>query len=116
MTVIKNKIMNYDYEIKNGELIKGDTKIIVHDNLIEYAEQIQKNSDDTIVDLCKKIDSAYHHELGQSLNELRKLLAQRFLTFDIRIDFRKLRCRDLNLAESESWKVIAEDLPHVSNQ
>lgn len=40
---IKNKIMNYDYELKNGELIKGDTKIIVHENLIEYAEQIQKD-------------------------------------------------------------------------
>ena len=93
-----------------------DNYLDIHSKIGFYAEQIQKNSDDTIVDLCKKIDSAYHHELGQSLNELRKLLAQRFLTFDIRIDFRKLRCRDLNLAESESWKVIAEDLPHVSNQ
>lgn len=39
---IKNKIMNNDYEFKDGELIKGDTKIKVHDNLLEYAEQMQK--------------------------------------------------------------------------
>ncbi|CAM4135826.1 TnsA endonuclease N-terminal domain-containing protein [Psychrobacter arenosus] len=81
-----------------------------------YAEQILKNPNNSTIGLCKEIDNAYHSELGTSLNDLRILLAQRFFTFDLRIDFRKLKCRDLRINQSESWNVISEEILYVSNQ
>lgn len=81
-----------------------------------YSEQILKNPSNSIINLCKEIDNSYHSELGASLNEIRKLLAQRFFTFDLRIDFRKLKCNDLNVNRTDCWSLIAEELRYVSNQ
>lgn len=88
----------------------------INSKLDFYAHQILRNSNNSIISLCKEIDSAYHGELGSSLNELRRLLAQRFFTFDLRVDFRKLKCSDLSIDRNDCWSLIAEELRYVSNQ
>ena len=69
-----------------------------------------------IIDLCKEIDSAYFGELGASLNEIRKLLALRFFTFNILIDFRRLKCSDIQITNINDWSLITEEIRYVSNQ
>lgn len=66
----------------------------------------------TITDLCKKIDTSYSLELGESLYQLRCLLAKRYFHFDISIPFTKLRCSDL---VSESLASVIEVM-NVSGQ
>ena len=65
-----------------------------------YDHQLQENPTATLVDLSKSIDMAYDLELGQSLRELRQLLAMRFFSFDIRIEFRQLKGADLTLSST----------------
>jgi hypothetical protein len=48
-----------------------------------YAQKIRENGNKRIIDLCKQIDSAYQLELGQSLSEVRQLIAKRFFIFDL---------------------------------
>ena len=75
-----------------------------------YSKQIAQNSQLTVIDLCKQIDTAYGLELGESLFQLRLLLARRYFHFDISIPYSKLRCSDLL---SESFDTVVEVL-HVS--
>ena len=65
-----------------------------------YEHQLQENPTATLVALSKSIDMAYDLELGQSLRELRQLLAKRFFSFDIRIEFRQLTGADLTLSST----------------
>ncbi|WP_227672931.1 TnsA endonuclease C-terminal domain-containing protein [Psychrobacter lutiphocae] len=75
-----------------------------------------KNPDKSIIDLCKDIDRAYFDEVGSSLNELRRLLGLRFLIFDLRIDFRKLKCSDIHTSDSQYWGLMTEELRYAANQ
>ena len=60
-----------------------------------YLKQITLHRNRTIIDLCKHLDSTYDLELGESLFQLRLLLARRYFHFDISIPYRTLRCSDL---------------------
>tara|TARA_R110001592_G_scaffold135108_1_gene351043 strand:- start:19771 stop:20595 length:825 start_codon:yes stop_codon:yes gene_type:complete len=75
-----------------------------------YTNQVAQNFHLTVIDLCKQIDTAYSLELGESLFQLRLLLARRYFHFDITIPYSKLRCSDLL---SESLDTVVEVL-HVS--
>jgi len=75
-----------------------------------YTNQVSQNSHLTVIDLCKQIDSAYSLEIGESLFQLRLLLARRYFHFDITIPYSKLRCSELM---SESIDTVVEVL-HVS--
>lgn len=66
--------------------------------------------------MCKDIDTAYFSEVGSSLNELRALLGLRFFTFDLRIDFRKLKCSDIQISNSHYWDLMTEELGYAANQ
>lgn len=77
-----------------------------------YLKQVTQNSNRTIIDLCKHLDSSYDLELGESLFQLRLLLARRYFHFDISIPYRTLRCSDLM---SESLATVVEVL-RVSGQ
>lgn len=48
-----------------------------------------------VIDLCISLDNTYDLEPGESLYQLKRLLAQRFFHFDIRRPFVDLRCSDL---------------------
>lgn len=81
-----------------------------------YVSQFSQTPSIRIIDLCKEIDSAYFGELGASLNEIRKLLALRFFTFNILIDFRRLKCSDIQITNMNDWSLITEEIRYVSNQ
>lgn len=77
-----------------------------------FSIQLIRNASLTIIDLCKQLDTVYHMELGDSLYQIRALLARRYFHFDITIPYSKLRCGDL---VTESLDMLVESR-HVSDQ
>jgi len=77
-----------------------------------FSKQLEQNASLTIIDLCKQLDAAYQLELGESLYQIRALLARRYFHFDITIPYGKLRCGDLI---SESQDTVVE-IQHVSGK
>ncbi|WP_022661135.1 heteromeric transposase endonuclease subunit TnsA [Paucidesulfovibrio longus] len=67
----------------------------LHERLSFYTESFQSNPKLTVISLAKKLDIAYHLTPGESLLEIRQLLAQRFFIFDIRIPHIKLTAAHL---------------------
>ena len=88
----------------------------IEEKLAFYVAQFSKAPSKTLINLCQDIDSAYFGELGASLNEVRKLLALRFFTFNILIDFRRLKCSDIQITNINDWSLITEEIRYVSNQ
>jgi len=66
----------------------------------------------SIVEIAKKLDKSYELELGQSLLEIRTLLARRFFLFDISVPFRQITGNELRLGEVAKMQEVL----HVSNQ
>ncbi|PTA48641.1 heteromeric transposase endonuclease subunit TnsA [Shewanella morhuae] len=64
-----------------------------------YAHHFKKNPNKTVLALCKELDAAYELPLGESLYEVRCLLAKRYFSFDIFIPTTKLKACDLNAGE-----------------
>jgi hypothetical protein len=77
-----------------------------------YRYHFAANPKTTLTNIAKKIDVAYEQPPGESLREIRQLLAQRIFTFDIFKISTKLTAADLALADS--WGT-EEDL-HVQNK
>lgn len=73
-----------------------------------FAEQPQK----TIIDIAKSLDVAYALPAGQSLLEIRHLLAHRIYAFDLHTPFRKLTPADLVTIDANA----IEEVLHVQNQ
>ena len=88
----------------------------IEEKLAFYVAQYSKAPSKTLINLCQDIDSAYFGELGASLNEVRKLLALRFFTFDILISFKQLKCSDIHITNVNDWSLITEEIRYVSNQ
>lgn len=86
------------------------------DSLNFYAKEFAKYPEKSIIAVCKDIDTAYFSEVGSSLNEVRTLLGLRFFTFDLRIDFRKLKCSDIQISNRHYWDLMTEELGYVANQ
>lgn len=64
-----------------------------------YAHHFENNPHKTIIAICKELDAAYHLPLGESLYEVRRLLAKRYFTFDIFIPSTKLKAEDLQAGD-----------------
>lgn len=64
-----------------------------------YAHHFEKNPNKTIIAICKELDAAYDLPLGESLYEVRKLLAKRYFTFDIFIPSTKIKAKDLRTGD-----------------
>ena len=88
----------------------------IEEKLDFYIDQFSQSPSKSLIDLCKEVDRVYFSELGASLNEIRKLLALRFFTFDIFIDFRRLKCSDIHISNSNDYSLITEEMLYVSNQ
>lgn len=108
--IIQNNIA-WLYPESNSEITLN-----IAEKLDFYVSQFSQTPSMRIIDLCKEIDSAYFGELGASLNEIRKLLALRFFTFNILIDFRRLKCSDIQITNINDWSLITEEIRYVSNQ
>ncbi|WP_291329399.1 TnsA endonuclease C-terminal domain-containing protein [Desulfovibrio sp. UCD-KL4C] len=67
-----------------------------------YPHHFAKNSSSTIIQISKLLDVKYDHEAGESLAEIRELLASRLLSFDVNIPFRKITPADIRFVDDIS--------------
>ena len=86
--VFKNIEWLYSLQTENDD--EADYK-----HLEQYSAWILQNTNLKIIDLCKDLDSSYSLPIGESLFQLRSLLAKRYFHFDIRIPYIELMCSDL---------------------
>lgn len=99
-TVVKNNIEWLIPEIST-DLIDDESLTM----LDVFASQFSQHRGLKLVDICKKIDSAYQHEIGQALQDARKLMANGFMTFDIRIERHKLKTNDISIPHYKNNKM-----------
>lgn len=64
-----------------------------------YSHHFAKDPSSTIIKISKSLDVKYDHEAGESLAEIRGLLASRLLSFDVNISFRKLTPAEINFVD-----------------
>ncbi|HAS89188.1 MAG TPA: heteromeric transposase endonuclease subunit TnsA [Desulfovibrio sp.] len=67
-----------------------------------YSHHFSKAPSTTIINISKALDVKYDHEAGESLAEIRDLLASRLLSFDVTIPFRKLTPADIHFVDDIS--------------
>jgi len=77
-----------------------------------YAHHFIKKPQKTIIDIAKQLDVAYSLPPGQSLSEIRQLLANRYFLFDIFKPYGTIKGAELTLGNIQA---MTEAL-HVSNQ
>ena len=77
-----------------------------------YSHHFAKKPTTTLVDLAKSLDVDYALQTGESLREIRQLLAQRFFIFDIHKPTRKLTPADLELSDT----VTMQETLHVQSK
>lgn len=84
----------------------GDTEAITH-KVIEQMQvvhrQLYNDPKITIIDACMKIDRSYGLSIGESFTDLKILLANRVISFDIRKPIQCLRYSDLSFNENLEW-------------
>lgn len=100
--------INWLYPAQRDEL-EDDTLL---DRLEFYRHAISNNGNLTIIELTRKLDKAYDMELGESLLELRQLMAKRYFKFDIFTPFKKLKASELVSGDA----VLIKEVLRVSNQ
>jgi hypothetical protein len=77
-----------------------------------YSHQFEKNPDISIINLAKSLDANYEMPNGESLREIRQLLALRFFTFDIHYEIHKLTPAGLTLTDTS----ILQEVLHVQGK
>ncbi|WP_291329361.1 TnsA endonuclease C-terminal domain-containing protein [Desulfovibrio sp. UCD-KL4C] len=70
-----------------------------------YAYHFEQDPDTRVIDIAKSLDAAYQLEKGESLLEIRQLLAKRFFVFDISKPYLKLTANEL---ERTDFRTILE--------
>jgi len=88
-TVIKN--IKWLYPALRDEI---DMELLVH-RVDFYEHHFSENPNKSIIDICKNLDIAYELQVGESLAEVRHLLAKRCFTFDIFVLASKLKAKQL---------------------
>ena len=77
-----------------------------------YKGFLHDHPEGTLIDICKTIDTAYQQDPGQALFELRVLMSQRLICFDIAVPWQALISADLAFYPLETiWQVL-----HVSGE
>lgn len=89
-----------------------DEGIISIDQLRFYAQFFEENPNKTLIEICKELDQAYELPLGESLREVKYILAKRYFTFDIFTPVLKLKAK--NIQVGNVGKVL--EVYRVSNQ
>ncbi|MFP7411258.1 TnsA endonuclease N-terminal domain-containing protein [Aeromonas veronii] len=77
-----------------------------------YQHHFQNDPERCVIEVAKQLDTAYQQPMGQSLLEIRQLLAQRCFLFDILTPVTKLKAGDLQLENIEAMSGALR----VSNQ
>ncbi|WP_018277472.1 heteromeric transposase endonuclease subunit TnsA [Teredinibacter turnerae] len=70
-----------------------------------FRQQLPQHESLRLIDLCIHLDTAYSQEPGESLYQIKRLLALRYFHFDITTPFTKLRCSNLS---AENTSVLQE--------
>jgi hypothetical protein len=91
--ISKTVFQNIEYLYPNQQT-SLDTKILT-EQLNFYSYHFLKNTSSTIIEISKSLDVKYNHEAGESLAEIRGLLANRLYSFDLNIPFQKITPADL---------------------
>lgn len=105
-TVFQN--INWLYPAQRDEI--SNTELAQRISI--YSHHFDDQTYSTIVSLAKSLDVAYDLHAGESLREIRQILAHRIFIFDLHIPFRKLTPSDLVPMDTA---VIQEAL-HVQNK
>ena len=71
-----------------------------------YRGILQDRPKGTLIDICKTIDTAYQQELGQALYELKVLMSQRHICFDISVPWQELTSADLTFYPLETIRQV----------
>jgi len=79
-------------------------------NNFEFA--CQQHLQMKLSDICKFIDREYQQDLGQSLADLKQLMAHRLIKFDITQKFKELRVKDITFYQHQ----LVEGFLNVANQ
>lgn len=77
-----------------------------------YLQHFSNAPHSSIIEISKTLDTAYELPAGESLREIRQLLAQRFFAFDLRTSFRRLTPTELLPADTKT----INELQYVQNQ
>lgn len=77
-----------------------------------YQHHFSQAGNTTIIEVCKKLDMAYDLEPGESLGEVRILLAKRYFYFDFFTPIRKLKASQISASDSRRIREVYR----VSNQ
>lgn len=77
-----------------------------------YHHHFSQAGSTTIIEVCKKLDTAYDLEPGESLGEVRILLAKRYFDFDFFTPIRKLKASEIRASDSRRIREVYR----VSNQ
>ncbi|GAA6151380.1 hypothetical protein NBRC116587_07990 [Pseudoteredinibacter isoporae] len=105
-TVFEN--INILYNHACGRLDQNElNELLIHLQL--FQQQLPQYETLRLKDLCIHLDTVYTHEPGESLYQIKRLLALRHFHFDITKPFIELRCSDLTAentdALQEGWRV-----------
>jgi hypothetical protein len=84
----------------------------VQERVAMYEHHFSRSPSKSLIDIAKQLDAAYALPIGQSLLEIRQLLARRCFLFDIFTPYTALKARDLH---AENMNTYTEAL-RVSNQ
>lgn len=106
------KIMHENVMWLYPSLNERELEVNFLDKLYFYYDIFQKYKTKNIIELTKIIDTQYQLELGQSLREIRELMAQRYFTFDLNIPVRNLKINQIELRQIDQWKEVL----HAANQ
>lgn len=77
-----------------------------------YAYHFKQSPQSSVIDIAKQLDVAYSLHAGQSLLEIRQLLANRYFLFDIFKSFRTIKADEITIGDTQA---LTEAL-RVSNQ
>ncbi|WP_077339689.1 TnsA endonuclease C-terminal domain-containing protein [Pseudocolwellia agarivorans] len=105
-TVIKN--IKWLYPAQRDEI---DMELLIQ-RVDYYDHHFSKNPNKNIIDICKNLDIAYELQVGESLAEVRHLMAKRCFTFDIFVLAPKLKAKQLKTGTVK----LLQEAYCVSNQ
>jgi len=105
-TVIKN--IKWLYPAQRDEI---DMEVLIQ-RIDYYDYHFSQNPNKNIIDICKNLDIAYELQVGESLAEVRHLLAKRCFTFDIFVLALKLKAKQLKTGTVK----LLQEAYCVSNQ
>ncbi len=85
---------------------------VLIERAVFYQHHFQNDPERSVIEVAKQLDTAYQQPMGQSLFEIRQLLAQRCFLFDILTHVTKLKAGYLQLENIEAMSGALR----VSNQ